>query len=289
MNNIRNLVFVAIAGGLAACSPQPASQTAATPVTPATDAAPAATVAAPAPMPASAPVTPGGSIDQAAGASIGTAIAGEITKADQNDFYRFDVPLTQRDVAIVRLENKSSTLKPDFKVFTADRSQTGEYYDGTPGASVQTTLALEPGQAFYVAVISNGTGKYILSVSPQKAFDSYEPNDDILSAKSVAIGTPIEASVMDGMDSDWFRITGMTQKTVHVTLENLSTTLKPDVKTFSWSKSQTNEKYDGTPGANLDFSFDVDPGKDFYLQVLPGGIGKYRLTVTPDEHQAAGP
>jgi hypothetical protein len=172
-------------------------------------------------------------------------------------------------------------------VFTADRSQTGEYYDGTPGASVQTTLALEPGQAIYVGVINNGSvGKYTLSVAPQMAYDSNEPNDDILTAKAVPLGTPIEASVMDGMDSDWYRFTGATQKTRHVTFENLSTTLKPDLKTFSWTKSQTNEKYDGTPGANLDFSFDVDPGKDFYLQVVPGGTGKYRLTVTPDAQAA---
>jgi hypothetical protein len=287
MNNVRNLVFVAIAGALAACSPKPADNSAAAPETPAMGAAaPAATTAAAAPLPAAAPVTPGGTIEQAATASIGTAIDGEITKPDQADYYRFDVSLAQRDLAVVRLENKSSTLKPDFKVFTADRSQTGEFYDGTPGASVQTTMALEPGKAFFVAVLANGSGKYTLSVVPQKAFDSYEPNDDILSAKPVALGTPIEASVMDGMDSDWFRITGATQKTMHVTFENLSTTLKPDVKTFSSTKSQTNEKYDGTPGANLDFSFDVDPGKDFYLQVVPGGAGKYRLTVAPDEQAA---
>jgi hypothetical protein len=40
------------------------------------------------------------------------------------------------------------------------------------------------------------------------------------------------------------------------------------------------EKYDGTPGANLDFQIPAEPGKDVYVQILPyGSSGKYKLTV----------
>lgn len=292
-NDLRNFAFVAIAGALAACSPQgkndtsagaPAAGVAATTPAAATSTSPPAapTVVAPAP---GAPLAPGGTIEQAAASSVGASIDGEIHKIDQNDFYRFDNPLKQRDLAIVRLQNKSTSLKPDFKLFNADRSQGSETYDGTPGASVERTISLEPGQAFYVEVQNYGsTGKYALSVTPQKAYDSHEPNDDVLSASSVAIGTTIEGSIMDDKDPDWFRISGATQKTIHVVFDNQSTTLKPDLKFYSASKSQLGEKYDGTPGANLDFTFDVEPGKDFYLQVLPyGSTGKYRITVTPAE------
>ena len=304
MNKLPRLAFAAVACGLAACSSPtadtssataPAASTAAatTPAaTAATAPAAAATTVASAPAPAaSASVTPGGTIEQAATASIGTAINGEILKTDQNDFYRFDVPLKQRDVAVVRLENKSSTLKPELKLFNADRSQRADIYDGTAGASVETKLALEPGQPIYVAVNNYGsTGKYSLTVTPQNAFDSHEPNDDALSASAIAIGSPIDASIMDDKDSDWFRITGTAQKTVHVIFDNMSTTLKPDIKIYAASKSQTGEKYDGTPGANLDFTIDVEPGKDFYLQVLPyGSTGKYRLTAKPDESAPAAP
>ena len=60
------------------------------------------------------------------------------------------------------------------------------------------------------------------------------------------------------------------------------------MKIYSATKSQTDEKYDGTAGANLDFTIDVEPGKDFYLQILPyGSTGKYRLTAKPDESAAA--
>ena len=295
--DVRNLAFAVIAGALAACSPQGKNDSATAASAPAATAPAAAssavapnatTVAAPAP---SGPVTPGGTIEQAATAAIGTSIDGEILKPDQNDFYRFDVPLKQRDLAVVRLQNKSTTLKPEFKLFSADRSAGAEPYDGTPGASVEKTITLEPGQAFFVEVENYGsTGKYTLSVTPQKAFDSHEPNDDVLSASSVVIGTTIEASIMDDKDSDWYRISGATQKTIHVTFDNQSTTLKPDLKFYSANKSATGEKYDGTPGANLDFTFDVEPGKDFYLQVLPySSTGKYRITIKPEPSQPPAP
>lgn len=281
MDSLLRFAIVLVLGGLVACSPKDGGQ----PATPAaeTTSAPAPAANAPAPAAVAVAVTPGGNIEQAAAASIGTAINGEILKTDQNDYYRFDVPLKQRDLAVIRLQNQSSTLKPDFKLFSVDRSLRSEIYDGTAGASAQTTVTLEPGQAIIVAVQNyDSTGKYTLSVTPQNAFDGHEPNDDVLSATPVAIGTDIEGSVMDGKDADWYRITGATQASIHVTLENQSTTLKPDLKMYSANKSLTGEKYDGTAGANLDFSFDVEPGKDFYLQLLPyDSTGKYKLAVKP--------
>ena len=283
-NLARNLALAAIAGAIVACTQPGASN-------PGNAAAPAAAKTAATPAPAgpvaptpSGPVTPGSNIEQAATASIGTAIDGEIAKPDQNNFYKFDVALKQRDLGIVRLQNKSTTLKPEFKLYNADRSAGADVYDGTPGASVERTVALEPGQSFYVEVLNYGSmGKYTLSVTPQNAFDSHEPNDDVLSATSIAMGTTIEGSIMDDKDSDWFKITGNTAKTVHVTFDNLSSTLKPDVKMYSATKSNMGEKYDGTPGANLDYTFDVEPGKDFYLQVLPyGSTGKYKIDVKPE-------
>jgi hypothetical protein len=57
--------------------------------------------------------------------------------------------------------------------------------------------------------------------------------------------------------------------------------LKPNVKIYSSTKSQKLEKYDGTPGASLDFVTELDAGKDFYIQVLPyGSTGKYKLSTS---------
>jgi hypothetical protein len=226
---------------------------------------------------------PGGSIEAAASAATGGAVLGAIKSTEETHFYRFEPKGKLRDIAIIRLENRSGTLKPDFKVYNADRSQLFERYDGTPGASVEGSMTMDPGKAIYVEVLAYGsTGDYQLTVTPQRAYDALEPNDDVLTAYALRLGQPAEGNVMDDKDADWFRISGAVGPNVIVSLENLSTTLKPDVKVFSASKSQLLEKYDGTPGANLEFTASVEAGKNFYVQIVPyGSTGKYRLTTRP--------
>lgn len=213
--------------------------------------------------------------------ALGAAEAGEIANTQESHFYRFDNALKVRDLAVIRLENLSTTLKPDTKVYDANKSQLFERYDGTPGASLEAQIALEPGKPIYVQVLPYGsTGKYSLSVTPQNAFDKFEPNDSLLAATPVKLGQTVAANIMDDKDTDTVRVSGITQNKVTVNLENQSTTLKPDIKVFNASKSQLTERYDGTPGANLSFEIEVTPGTDIYVQVLPyGSYGTYTLTV----------
>ncbi len=66
-----------------------------------------------------------------------------------------------------------------------------------------------------------------------------------------------------------------------VKLLNRSTTLRPSMKLYNAAKSEIAAKSDGTRGANLDYELEIEPGKDFYLQVTPyASSGKYRLSVT---------
>ncbi len=237
------------------------------------------------PQAASAPVavTPGNAITSAAAATIGMTVSGEITDKTKSNFYRFDNPGKLRDVIIVRLDNKSTTLKPDFKMYNDDRSQLGEKYDGTAGSSAEYSLSLDPGKTIYVEVLPyDSVGAYQLSATAQHAFDANEPNDDQLTPTALKFGDSIEGSVMDNKDSDWFHVTAPSSGKITIALENMSTTLKPDVKVYSQAKSQIFEKYDGTAGAGLDFMVDVTPGQDFYIQILPyDSSGKYRLTTRP--------
>jgi hypothetical protein len=222
-------------------------------------------------------------MDQAAAVTIATRVAGEIVEKGPSNFYRLDNTASQRDIFLVQLENKSATLKPQLKVYDANRSTVVEKYDYTPGASVQQLLSLNPRQTIYLEVLPFGSaGAYELSITPQKAYDANEPNDDQLSPKVVAFGTPLEGNIMDEGDADWFRITGASAAKVNVVLDNQSTTLKPHVKVYSSTKSQKRDEYDSTAGAGLDFVVDIEPGKDFYLQVVPySSTGKYSLTVKP--------
>lgn len=264
---------------IAACSPsakqqgaQLAAQSSATP-------------AAPVPVDPQAPAAKAGaSLAQAKSIAVGRTEIGQITDTASN-FYRFDNAFRVRDVAIVRLENLSSTLQPWFKIYDANRSGLIEIGDRNPGAlSVEHALTLQPGKPIYVQVggLSSSTGKYKLSVTPQHAFDALEPNEDILSASPARVGEDIAANIMDDQDSDWLHFTGAPQKPLMVTLENLSTTLRPDVRIYNSNKSEVTHQYDGTPGANLSFPLPPQAGTDFYVQVgyfAVSSAGKYKLSV----------
>ena len=217
--------------------------------------------------------------------ALGVAEPGELFTQQDTRFYKIDNTLKLRDLAIVRLQNESGTLRPNIKVLNGERSLIVDAYDTSPGASVQRTVTLEAGVPIYVQVLpfgSNGGGKYKLSVTPQKAHDAFEPNDDILSPAAVKVGTDIVANVMDKEDRDWYRVSGATKTSLRVIFENLSTTLKPDVKVYDGNKSQLVDKYDTTAGANLNFTVDIRELRDFYVEVAPfgsGGTGKYRLRI----------
>ena len=197
---------------------------------------------------------------------------GEIFTTTDTRFYKIDNALKLRDLAIVRLQNESTTLRPNLKIFNANKSLIAEPYDSNPGASVEHQLPLTPGQPIYLQVLPYGTtGKYKISVTPQKAYDAFEANDDLLTPAAVKIGMDVNANIMDDKDHDWYRVSGATNPNVKVTFENLSTTLRPDVKVYDANKSLIVEKYDGTPGANLGFAVDIKQPRDFYVEVVPYG------------------
>jgi outer membrane protein OmpA-like peptidoglycan-associated protein len=243
---------------------------------PSEGAAPAATAKAPS-------VKPGNSILEAAAAPMGKKVSGAIEKGNPSNFYKFTHSGKLRDVFKVRLENTSATLRPDIKLYNSERSQLQERYDGTAGANVETTVSVNPGDTIYVEVLPyNSSGTYDLSVTAIKAFDAHEPNDDQLKPTAMKFDSTVEGGIMDKEDHDWYRVTPATADKVTVTLENLSSTLRPDVKVYSSQRSQIIERYDGTAGAWLDFEVKLEPGQDFYLHVLPyNSTGKYRLSTRP--------
>jgi outer membrane protein OmpA-like peptidoglycan-associated protein len=225
----------------------------------------------------------GTTIENAGEATVGAAVSGEIkTGATTSDFYRFTYNGKIRDLIKVRLENKSTTLRPDFKIYNADKSALLEKDDGTPGANAEQIISMKPGESIYIEVVPwNSAGAYQLSLTAQKAYDANEPNDDQFTATPLKFGNSIEGSIMDGDDQDWFHVTATTGK-VSIVLENLSTTLKPDVYVFNADKSQIANPSDGTPGAGIDATVDLPVGQDFYVKVGPwGSSGKYRLTTRP--------
>jgi hypothetical protein len=213
--------------------------------------------------------------------ALGVAEPGEIFSVEDPRFYRIENRLKLRDRALVRLENMSTTMKPHIKIYNARRSEVANRYDHTPGAHLEDTLTLTPGEPIYVQVLPYGSvGKYKLSVTPQQAFDAYEANDDVLSASAVTIAKDVVANVMDTEDQDWYRVTGALQPRVTVMFQNLSSTLKPHVRVFDANKSEIVKQYNPTPGADLTLEVALKQPREFYVQVLPfETAGKYRLRI----------
>lgn len=226
-------------------------------------------------------LTPGNTILTAAKTMIGKSVAGEIKEGGTSNFYYFANSGKLRDVVKVRLENTSTTLRPEIKVYNKERSRIASRYDNTRGANIELDVSVDPGDGIYVEVAPfSSAGSYNLSVVAQKAFDEYEANNDQLSAATLQFGRTIEANVMDDADSDWFHVTPATSGKITVSIENLSTTLRPSVKIYNARKSQIASKYDSTKGAGLSFNVDVDQGQDFYIEVDPYRTsGKYRLSA----------
>ena len=115
-----------------------------------------------------------------------------------------------------------------------------------------------------------------------------EPNNKILNPNIIPLDTWITGVKSDSNDNDFFKFT--TAKTyrdiVRVSIENLSTTLKPLIKVYNSEKSdisgwQGNE----TSGANLHYTIVAAPNTSYYFLVSSHHktIGKYKTIIKPLE------
>jgi hypothetical protein len=221
--------------------------------------------------------------DSAAELRIDTRINGEIARTDDSDHFKFTSGKPVRDRVIAKLENRSETLRPSITLFGPDKAQLQEAYNGTPGADTELAFTAEPGKQYFLRVNPYGTtGTYTLSVAAQNAHDRFEPNDDPArhAPTPIAAGKSIDASILDAQDDDWYVLKAAPGSRLRLRLENRSTTLRPSVIVYNAQRSQLHNPYDGTPGASLDFSFEVTPGASYYFRAQPyGTYGTYRITV----------
>ena len=212
-------------------------------------------------------------------------VAGNIADGSDTDFFRITTPPKYRDVVRVRIENQSTTLQPGINVFDSDKSRLGGDYHGTPGANFDYSFSVQPDTVYFVQVYGHGTsaGRYSITVTPLKKYDPYEPNNNIRQAAPIEIGKQIDANIMDGEDGDFYRFKTVTKgATVKIHIENQSITLQPGINVFDSNKSRLGGDYHGTPGANFDYSFSVQPDTVYFVQVYGHGpsAGDYSLLIT---------
>jgi tetratricopeptide (TPR) repeat protein len=201
------------------------------------------------------------------------------------DCFRFTAPPPPRDILSIEIANRSRTLAPVLTVFDGNMRMLDWGKEmRQPGASLTVFVAPEPGGTFYLDVSGYAStgGAYTVSVRPLKAFDEYEPNDDILHATQIAPDRTVEANIMDMHDTDFYSFTAPRTGTVSIDVQNLSSTLIPALSTFS-----PDMRFSGfgpdvrASGASLHHTMKVEQGRTYYLQVWPQGIssGEYSLTV----------
>ncbi len=141
--------------------------------------------------------------------SVGDKIVGSIADASDTDFYEFKTSAGPRDYYQASVENGGVTLHPHVHVYDGNRSSIAEK-DSTYQALAQLEcpFSAQAGSTYYVQVSSeDGTsGSYTLLVKPLKLYDKFEPNDDFTQAKSISLGTTIDANIMDGNDTDFYLV-----------------------------------------------------------------------------------
>ncbi len=217
-------------------------------------------------------------------------ITGSIGAPKDADYFAFTTPETHRDWIRVELQNRSTSLEPRIELFDAEKTSRGEVHKTTLGADLTYSFVAAPATAD-VARVSNYYGErngvYILRVVPTRAYDAHEPNDDILHAKQISIATPVEAGIMDRHDSDHFVVPADDKEhTLRASVQNRSSTLRPEIAVFDTNKAMIGTARNTTPGGDTNYTFKLAPGGVYYVRVrdyYSDAAGDYTLTLSEEK------
>lgn len=214
---------------------------------------------------------------------VGANVQSSIAEGNSSDFFTFATAPGPRDILQVRVDNQSTTLKPHLKLFNAERSEFGSHYEMTAGANVALEFAAAPGSKYFAQVVgfAGSSGAYTLSVAARKAFDRFEPNDDILKSSDIRVKQDVEANIMDVGDDDVYRF-AVGAGPVRALLTNRSATLAPEITLFDDNRSQVANQYTTTPGAHISAEAVAARAGTWYLRVKAftgASGGEYTIKV----------
>jgi hypothetical protein len=213
-------------------------------------------------------------------------VEGEIMPAVGDiDCYKVTTPKAPRDLLRVEVTPRTPTLAPMLKVYDGERRML-EFVQGknAPGKMVSWSFSPAPNSTVYLEIwgADDTAGLYTVKLTALKAFDSYEPNDDIFNASPISLGTDVAAGLMDKTDTDYYSFEAAAAGKVRVTVRCKSAGLIPALSTFGPDMRSTGFGPDvRVPGGSLEHSVAVEAGKKYFLQVWGqgGSSGAYTLRV----------
>ena len=213
-------------------------------------------------------------------------VDGEITAGTgDSDTFRIDAPPPPRDILAVEITNHSATLSIGLRVYDGDQRLTGWGKPPQPaGAPLTVYLSPAPSSTLYLQVWGppETSGAYTLRARPARAYDAFEPDDDIFSAHPLTVGESADANIMDGHDTDYYSFRSPRTGTVTIDVQNRSATLIPALSMFGPDKSTLGFGPDvRTPGASLQQIMNVAADQTYYFQVWSqvNSSGDYSVVV----------
>ena len=216
---------------------------------------------------------------------LGAPVDARIDGGTDVDYFRVNAPPAPRDILEIQIANRSDSLIPSLSVFDSDRRFVG-WGKATlqPGATLTQFLSPEPNTTVYLQIWGhqNSGGSYALTVRPQRAFDAYEPNDDILNARRVPVGQDVEAGIMDQRDTDFYSFLAPRSGPVDIQVTNRSHTLVPALTAFSPDMRTSAFGPDvRTAGASLKYTMEVTTGMVYFVQIWSqaNSSGAYSLRI----------
>jgi hypothetical protein len=220
--------------------------------------------------------------------ALNTQVKAAIGPDKDQDVFTFVTPPTYRDWIRISIRNRSTSLDPDLELFDASKAHLAAATNGTAGGDLDYDFVSAPGATYSMRITThfgNGSGVYLVSVTPQKAYDAFEPNDDILSAHKADEGHALKAEIMDKADIDYFSFPGATtERNMKLTVSNASATLHPLVVLYDASKTEIARTQNTTAGGDLTVSFKAPKGtihariSDYYGD----SGGAYSLLLQPE-------
>jgi hypothetical protein len=205
--------------------------------------------------------------------ALRTPVGGEIGGSnDSADYYRVAAPAAPRDLIAIEVANHSASFAPRVRVYDENiKVQSWGEKAGRPGESLKIVGGPAANGSLFIS-ISGDDGKgglYLMTVTPQKAFDRYEPNDGIMASRRISIGEEVSANILDNVDSDFFSFPSPRKGTVTVEIRNRAASLVPVLAVYNKDRR------------NIGFAQDVKAGQTYYLQISSqsGTAGAYILRV----------